>query len=197
VTWLTMRGALSANVECKFRSYYLPSMTGIATAIYEGSDDPPDASALADDRARMTRELSGVERLTGTYPFTLERSVRAYRINHYLHRMIEPAHREAFLRDPEASFEAAGLSDEERDLIRRRDWRGMIHYGVIFFMLEKLGAVVGVSNLHIYAAMRGETLEAFQKTRNAPGALYSVAGKDAGSLAWNNADAAARTAEAR
>ena len=53
--------------------------------------------------------------------------------------------------------------------MRRRDWRGLIHYGVIFFMLEKLGAVVGVSNLHIYAAMRGETLEEFQKTRNAPG----------------------------
>jgi gallate dioxygenase len=197
VTWLTMRGALSANVECKFRSYYLPSMTGIGTAVYEGSDDPPDASAVAHDRARIARELRGVERLTGTYPFTLERSVGAYRINDYLHRMIEPAHREAFLRDPEASFEAAGLSDEERDLIRRRDWRGMIQYGVIFFMLEKLGAVIGVSNLHIYAAMRGETLEAFQKTRNAPGALYSVAGKDAGTLAWDNADAATRTSETR
>jgi hypothetical protein len=44
----------------------------------------------------------------------------------------------------------------------------LIHYGVISFMLEKLGAVVGVSNLHIYAAMRGESLEDFQKTRNAP-----------------------------
>ena len=72
-------------------------------------------------------------------------------------------------------------------MVRRRDWRGMIHYGVIFFMLEKLGAVVGVSNLHIYAAMRGQTLEDFQKTRNAPGALYSVAGKDAGALAWDAA----------
>jgi hypothetical protein len=38
--WLTMRGALSASVECKYRSYYLPSMTGIATAIYEGTDAP-------------------------------------------------------------------------------------------------------------------------------------------------------------
>jgi gallate dioxygenase len=27
--------------------------------------------------------------------------------------------------------------------------------------------------------MRGQTLEEFQKTRNAPGALYSVAGTDA------------------
>ena len=111
--------------------------------------------------------------------------MRAYRINDYLHRMVEPAHREAFLRDPEASFEAAGLSEEERDMIRRRDWRALLHYGVIFFMLEKLGAVTGVSNLHIYAAMRGETLEAFQRTRNAPGALYSVAGKEGGNLAWD------------
>jgi gallate dioxygenase len=33
--------------------------------------------------------------------------------------------------------------------------------------------------------MRGQTLEEFQKTRNAPGALYSVAGKDATQLAWD------------
>ena len=189
VMWLTMRGALPANVACKFRSYYLPSMAGIATAIYEGSNDALDEAALARERQRATADLAGIEKLSGTYPFTLDTSVKAYRINDYLHRMVEPAHREAFLRDPEASFDAAGLTQEERALIRRRDWRGMIHYGVIFFMLEKLGAVVGVSNLHIYAAMRGQTLEDFQRTRNAPGALYSVAGKDAGNLAWDKAPA--------
>jgi gallate dioxygenase len=69
--------------------------------------------------------------------------------------------------------------------VRRLDWLGMIHYGVSFFLLEKLGAVVGVSNLHIYAAMRGQTLEDFQKTRNAPGALYSVAGTDLGRRSWD------------
>ena len=87
------------------------------------------------------------------------------------------------MEDQEASFVEAKLTEQEADLIRRRDWDGMIKYGVIFFMLEKLGAVVGVSNLHIYAAMRGQTLEEFQTTRNAPGALYSVAGK--GNLSWN------------
>ncbi len=40
-------------------------------------------------------------------------------------------------------------------------------------------AVLGISNLHIYAAMRGQSLEAFMQTRNAPGALYSVAATDA------------------
>ena len=160
-------------------------MTGIATAIYEGVEDVPNAAVVERQRRHVATELNGIEGLDGTYPFTLDRSVKAFRINDYLHRMVEPNHREAFLRDPEASFDSAGLTEEERDLIRRRDWRGLIHYGVIFFMLEKLGAVTGVSNLHIYAAMRGETLEAFQRTRNAPGALYSVAGKGAGPLGWD------------
>ena len=192
VMWLSMRGALSATVECKYRSYYLPSMAGIATAIYEGVDEAPDPAAVERHRDRIAGQLNGIERLEGTYPFTLERSVKAFRINGYLHRMVEPAHREAFLRDPEASFAAAGLTEEERDLVRRRDWRGLMHYGVIFFMLEKLGAVTGVSNLHIYAAMRGETLEDFQRTRNAPGALYSVAGKTAGTLGWDRPTGAVR-----
>jgi gallate dioxygenase len=69
-------------------------------------------------------------------------------------------------------------------MVRSRDWRKMIHYGVIFFMLEKLGAVVGTTNLHIYAAMRGQSLEDFQKTRNAQ-VLYSVAGQDEGKKDWD------------
>jgi gallate dioxygenase len=93
--------------------------------------------------------------------------------------MIDPEHRDRFIENPEASFKEADLTEEEQDLIRNRDWSGMIHYGVIFFMLEKLAAVTGVSNLHVYAAMRGETLEEFLSTRNTQ-VLYSVAGNEAG-----------------
>ena len=75
--------------------------------------------------------------------------------------MIDPEHRAQFLDDRRRAFKEADLTEEEKDLIRNRDWPGMIHYGVIFFMLEKLAAVTGVSNLHVYAAMRGETLEEF------------------------------------
>jgi gallate dioxygenase len=184
VMWLPMRGALTAQVTCKHRGYYLPSMTGIATAIYEGVDEATDPAIARRHREHIDRQFAGVESLPGTYPFTLERSVASYRINDYLHRMVEPAHRQAFLADPEASFEAAGLTGEERELIRQRDWRGLIHYGAIFFGLEKLGAVVGVSNLHIYAAMRGESLEDFRRTRNTK-ALYSVAGTEAANLPWD------------
>jgi gallate dioxygenase len=184
VMWMIARGAMSANVRKVHQAYYLPSMTGIATAIYENQAVEPPVDTLAAHRAHVAHQLDGMERLEGTYPFTLERSVLAYRLNKFLHALIEPAQRARFLADAEGAFSEAGLTEEERDLVRRRDWRGMIHYGVIFFMLEKLGAVVGVSNLHIYAAMRGETLEEFQQTRNTK-ALYSVAGNAGGSLAWN------------
>jgi len=185
IMWLVMRGALSSNIRKVHQSYYLPSMTAIATAIYENEATIEVGTDVKEYRHHMGRQLEGAERIPGTYPFTLERSVKAYRLNKFLHDMVNPEHRKTFLADPETSFKEAGLTEEEKDLVRRRDWRAMIHYGVIFFMLEKLGAVIGVSNLHIYAAMRGESLEEFQKTRNAPGALYSVAGKDSGSLAWD------------
>ncbi|MFZ6724417.1 gallate dioxygenase [Undibacterium sp. MH2W] len=189
VMWMAMRGAMSSKLTCLHREYYLPSMTGIAVALYENavSADPAlKEKTIEQHRAHMGHQTSGVEALPGTYPFTLETSVRSYRINKYLHQLVNSDFRISFKADPEATFEQAGLTADEREMIRTRDWRRMIQYGVIFFLLEKLGATVGVSNLHIYAAMRGQTLEAFQQTRNAPGAMYSVASTaTAGATDWD------------
>jgi gallate dioxygenase len=189
VMWMAMRGAMSAKVRCLHREYYLPSMTGIAVALYENevaADKSLNARSREQHLEHIGHQTRGAEELEGTYPFTLETSVRAYRINKYLHQLVKPEFRARFAADAEATYQEAGLSAEERELISRRDWRGMIHYGVIFFLLEKLGASVGVSNLHIYAAMRGQSLADFQQTRNAPGALYSVASTSTtGATDWN------------
>jgi len=178
IMWLVMRGALADRVRQVHSAYYLPSMTGIATLVLENEAAAlPDAAAASErHRARMAEQLDGIEELAGTYPFDIARSVKGYRINKFLHDLVTPEHRARFLDEPETAFKEAGLSPEEQELIRGRDWPGMIRYGVIFFMLEKLAAVLGVSNLHVYAAMRGETLEEFLQTRNTP-ATYSVAGK--------------------
>jgi gallate dioxygenase len=177
IMWLTMRGAMSAVVTKIHQSYYLPSMTAIATAIYENHAEPMTPEVAAAERAKSAHQLKGIEQLEGTYPFDLERSVGRYRINSFLHDLVIPEHRAAFMADPEALFEARQLSEVERDLIRKRDWRGLMQYGAIFFVLEKMAAVVGVSNLHVYAHMRGQTLDEFQKTRNAQ-VLYSVGGAE-------------------
>jgi gallate dioxygenase len=115
-------------------------------------------------------QLEGIEELGGTYLFDLERSAKALRLNRFLHGLVIPERRELFRRDPQAAFDQAGLTQEEREMLRRLDWRALIRYGASFFTLEKLGRVSGVSNPAMVAAMRGETLEEFLKTRNVPGA---------------------------
>jgi gallate dioxygenase len=161
IMWLIMRGAMDQRIRRLHSSYYLPSMTAIATGIWEDVVPHEHLGDLVDE------QLRGAEAIPGTYPYTLDRSAQGYRINRFLHALVDPAHRERFRADEGAAMNAANLSPAEQDLIRRRDWRGLIHYGAIFFVLEKLAAVSGVSNLHVYAAMRGQTLEAFQQTRNA------------------------------
>jgi gallate dioxygenase len=118
----------------------------------------------------MNPQLEGIETLEGTHLFTLERSAKALRLNRFLRGLVVPENRGLFKNDPDAAFERAGLTEEERKLVRGRDWPGLLRYGASFFCLEKLARVSGVSNPEMVAAMRGETLEEFLKTRNVPGA---------------------------
>jgi gallate dioxygenase len=102
------------------------------------------------------------------YVFDLERSARGLRLNRFLHSFTLPSIRMLFAQDPEKAM--AGLTDEEKRMIRGLDWHALMDYGASFFCLEKLARVKGVSNPEMVAAFRGETLEAFLKTRRVPGA---------------------------
>ena len=140
VMWMMMRGALSKDVNLLHKTYFLPSMTPIATLMFEdASSEPVDSESHEDYMKRIMWDYAGAGKLEGTYPFTIERSVKAWKINHFLHSLTDPVHRKVFQSDGEASLAEADLTDEERQLIRELNWIGMIHYGVIFFMLEKLG----------------------------------------------------------
>jgi gallate dioxygenase len=102
------------------------------------------------------------------YVFDLERSGRGLRLNRFLHDLTSSEKRKAFLEDPETAMQE--LTDEERDMLRRLDWKALQDYGASFFCLEKLARTRGVSNPEMVAAFRGETLEQFLKTRRVPGA---------------------------
>jgi gallate dioxygenase len=103
-----------------------------------------------------------------SYVFDLERSGRSLRLNRFLHSLTRKEVRELFLRDADAAMK--DLSAEERDMVRRLDWKALQDYGASFFCLEKLARAKGVSNPEMVAAFRGETLESFLKTRRVPGA---------------------------
>jgi gallate dioxygenase len=103
-----------------------------------------------------------------TYVFDLERSARGLRLNRFLHGLTVAEKRALFVNDPAAAM--ACLSEEERGMVRRLDWKALQDYGASFFCLEKLARAKGVSNPEMVAAFRGETLETFLKTRRVPGA---------------------------
>jgi gallate dioxygenase len=103
-----------------------------------------------------------------SYVFDLERSAQGLRLNRFLHGLTRRELRDLFENDPDQAMQE--LTEEERDMVRRLDWRAMQDHGANFFCLEKLGRVKGVSNPEIVAHFRGETLDEFLRTRRVPGA---------------------------
>ena len=175
IMWLIMRGALSERVRLVHKQTYAPSVTNIATLVFEDLGGEPDAQAVEAYRRHIGHELEGAGALPGTYPFTHARSHANLRLNGFLHDLVQPAHRQRFVDDFEALARERGLSDEEMTLVRERRWIEMVRRGVSFFVLEKMAAVLGVSNPAVYASFRGQTLEQFLATRKVP-LTYSVAG---------------------
>lgn len=175
IMWLIMRGALSDTVRRVHASTYLPAVTNIGTVIFEDLGSTPEDSALDAYRDHVGYQMEGAGALDGSYPFTLEQSSKAYRLNDFLHRLIHPDHRQQFVSDPEALMTQYGLSDLEKTMIRDRQWIELIRYGAIFFVLEKMAAVIGVPSQEVYASMRGEDVETFKRSRNVS-MTYSVAG---------------------
>lgn len=127
-------------------------------------------------RDKITRNLSALRMLAGSCPSTQERSLNSLRFNRFLHQLIKPQVREQFKQDQEKRFSDAGLNATEREMLRQRYWYKLIQFGAGFFLLGKFGAAPGTSNLHIYAAMKGLSLEEFQKIHTQQ-VTYSVAGK--------------------
>ncbi|MBB2759419.1 UNVERIFIED_ORG: protocatechuate 4,5-dioxygenase alpha chain [Xanthomonas campestris] len=118
----------------------------------------------------MNPQVQGMEQIGGTYLFDLRTSNRALRINRFFWHMIRAPWRDRFLEDSETLMQEAGLTEHEKTLIRARDWLGLVQYGANFFVIEKFARVVRMTNLQVYAIMRGESFEDFMQTRRVPDA---------------------------
>lgn len=63
------------------------------------------------------------------------------------------------------------LTEEEKGLIRKRDFKGLIEAGANIYALLKIGSATGNSLYRMGAQMRGESYEEFLKTRKISGAV--------------------------
>ena len=103
--------------------------------------------------------------IPGTTVFTGERSHRGYRINKLAMSLTDEKNREAFKADERAYMRRFGLPQHEMELIARRDWNALVAAGGSIYLLIKIGGAVGENLLQMGAKMRGETLDAFLKSR--------------------------------
>ena len=79
---------------------------------------------------------------------------RGIRLNKAAYSLKHPEQRELFARDEEAWMEQFGLTEAERDLVRRRDWIGLWRGGMSIYVMVKLSGVTGTPLPEIGRQMR-------------------------------------------
>jgi protocatechuate 4,5-dioxygenase, alpha chain len=115
--------------------------------------------------AGTTDELTSdyLERLARVQPASLPEdldlfdaatAMRGIRLNKAAYSLKDAAQRELFGRDEEAWMEQFGLTDDERDLLRRRDWIGLWRSGMSIYVMVKLSGVTGTPLPEIGRQMR-------------------------------------------
>lgn len=99
-----------------------------------------------------------------TYVFTGEICSRSYGLNRFAFAFKDPEHRHRFEQAPELLMEEFALSDEQKALVRRRDWTGLVATGGHHFNIIKIAAAVGESHLHVGAHMCGADWDEFKQS---------------------------------
>jgi protocatechuate 4,5-dioxygenase, alpha chain len=107
-----------------------------------------------------------MRQIPDTSIFDLRLSRRGLRLNRMCSALCSPAEREAFKRDEEAFMSRFSLTEEQKNLIRRRDFEGLIEAGMNIYAMLKVGSATGNSLYRMGAQMRGESYEQFLATRN-------------------------------
>jgi protocatechuate 4,5-dioxygenase alpha chain len=85
-----------------------------------------------------------------------------YPLNSMCMSLNDAAAREQFLRDPQIYMQRFGLTEQQQDAVRRRDWRRMSELGGNIYFLIKLAMLDGVSVPELGAMVSGTPIEQFQ-----------------------------------
>jgi hypothetical protein len=71
-------------------------------------------------------------------------ATRGIRLNKAAYSLKDAEQRERFERDEEGWMEQFGLTADERELVRTRDWIGLWRAGMTIYVMVKLSGVTGV-----------------------------------------------------
>ena len=99
--------------------------------------------------------------IPGTVVFDGRQSRMGLPLNNLAITLNRKAERDSFVADPEAFMTRFGLSDEQKDAVRQRDFLRMIELGGNIYFIYKIGMVDGLKVPDIVASMTGMTTDEF------------------------------------
>lgn len=100
--------------------------------------------------------------IPGTIVFDGEMAMKGYALNRMCYSFNSAENREAFRADEEAYCAKFGLTEEQRDAVRRRDVLAMLEAGGNIYYLAKLLGIFGLNVQDIGAMQTGMTVEEFK-----------------------------------
>ena len=100
--------------------------------------------------------------IPGTTIFDGTEARKGYALNKMCMSFNDAANREEFLRDEDAYCARYGLSEQQRDAIRRRNVLGLIAVGGNAYYLAKFAGIFGLDMQDIGAQQTGTTKEEFR-----------------------------------
>jgi protocatechuate 4,5-dioxygenase alpha chain len=86
--------------------------------------------------------------------FDEQTATRGIRLNKAAYSLKDEDQRELFHRDEEAWMDQFGLTDDEKDLMRKRDWIGLWRRGMSIYVMVKLSGVTNTPLPEIGKQMR-------------------------------------------
>lgn len=141
---------------------------------YVDADGNRNGAAVAETTERRGEMTTGQGRpgpdpgarnydsIPGTVVFDGRRARVGYPLNTMCMSLNEEANREAFRADPETYMARYGLSEEQRQAVRDRDWLRMLDLGGNVYFTLKIASLDGLTTQDVGAAMTDVTPDEFR-----------------------------------
>ena len=98
-------------------------------------------------------ETKEYDDIPGTYVFDADRSREGYHLNMFCISLRLDENRKAFRADEESYLDNYPMSPDQRQMILKRDWNGMLSLGGNIYYTAKLAACDGINFQQLAAMM--------------------------------------------
>jgi len=102
------------------------------------------------------------EDIPGTFVFDADRARVGYHLNQFCISLGKAAGREAFAADPDGYMKSFGMTEDQMQAVRDRDWNRILELGGNIYYSSKLGANDGLSFQQLAGLMTGMGHEAYR-----------------------------------